>query len=203
MAGKLIVDLIGIPKAFYFQSADPAIANPTHLRTGIHWIDTTANPYTWKRRNAANDGWDTLGKVRTDAQFNTDVDGRITAANLATDAEVATAISNHEAAANPHPTYLTQAEGDALYAALVGSQRWTINFTDDGDAYIPANVAMTIDVGVAAIGTGTLAYEKSTTAAPDTFASTTLPATLQAGAWLKITVSSLTGFKVVELRRTA
>lgn len=84
MAGTLVPDLIGIPKAFYFQSADPAIANPTHLRTGIQWIDTTSSPYVWKRRNAANDGWDTLGKIRTDAQFNTDVDGRITAANLAT-----------------------------------------------------------------------------------------------------------------------
>ncbi len=73
MAGKLIVDLLGIPVAFYFQSADPAVANPTHLRTGIHWIDTTSNPYTWKRRNVANDGWDTLGKVRTDAEFLTDV----------------------------------------------------------------------------------------------------------------------------------
>jgi hypothetical protein len=28
------------------------------------------------------------------------------------------AIATHEAAANPHPTYLTQAEGDALYAPL-------------------------------------------------------------------------------------
>lgn len=36
----------------------------------------------------------------------------------ATDAEVATAISNHEAAANPHPTYLTQAEGDGFYQPL-------------------------------------------------------------------------------------
>lgn len=98
MAGTLIPDLIGIPKAFYFQSADPAIANPTHLRTGLHWIDTTSTPYVWKRRNAANDGWDTLGKIRTDAEFNTDVDGRITAANLATDAELAAEVATLEAA---------------------------------------------------------------------------------------------------------
>lgn len=30
----------------------------------------------------------------------------------------AVAVANHEAAANPHPTYLTQAEGDGFYAAL-------------------------------------------------------------------------------------
>jgi len=82
MAGTLVVDLIGVPRAFYFQSADPAIANPTHLRTGIHWIDTASGPYVWKRRNAANDGWDTLGKIRTDVQFNADVDARIAATKL-------------------------------------------------------------------------------------------------------------------------
>lgn len=86
---------------------------------------------------------------------------------------------------------------------LLDMQRWTVNFTSNGDAYIPADVAMTVDAGVTAIGTGTLAYEKSTAAAPSTFASTSLPATLEAGAWLKVSVSSLTGFKVVELKRTA
>ena len=29
--------------------------------------------------------------------------------------DIAAAVTDHEAAANPHPTYLTQAEGDALY----------------------------------------------------------------------------------------
>lgn len=82
-------------------------------------------------------------------------------------------------------------------------QKWTVNFTDNGDAYIPAYEAMTIDIGTAAIGTGTLAYEKSTTAAPGTFSSTSLPATLQAGAWLKVSVSGISGFKAVELKRTA
>lgn len=36
----------------------------------------------------------------------------------ATDAELAAAIAAHEAAGNPHPDYLTQAEGDAAYAAI-------------------------------------------------------------------------------------
>lgn len=97
----------------------------------------------------------------------------------------------------------TDLSASQVRTILLDMQRWTINFTADGDAYIAADVAMTIDVGVAAIGTGTLAYEKSTTAAPGTFSSTTLPATLQAGAWLKVSVSSLTGFKAVELKRTA
>jgi hypothetical protein len=37
---------------------------------------------------------------------------------LATDAELAGAITAHEGAANPHATYLTQAEGDSIYAVL-------------------------------------------------------------------------------------
>lgn len=97
---------------------------------------------------------------------------------------------------------------DAATKAYVDSQikllqKWALNFTANGDAYIPAYEAMTVDVGTVAIGTGTLAYEKSTTASPGTFSSTSLPATLQAGAWLKVSVSSLTGFKAVELKRTA
>jgi hypothetical protein len=38
-------------------------------------------------------------------------------ANLAGTA-ITAAVAAHAAAANPHPTYLTQAEGDALYAAV-------------------------------------------------------------------------------------
>ncbi len=37
---------------------------------------------------------------------------------IARDSEVSAAVTAHEAAANPHPTYLTQAEGDALYQPL-------------------------------------------------------------------------------------
>jgi hypothetical protein len=94
-----------------------------------------------------------------------------------------------------------------LYAATSGSlaldAEWAPNFTADGDLYIPAVVAMTVDQGNAEIGTGTITYEKSTTAAPSTFSSTTLPATLEAGAWLKVTAASVTGFVATHLVRTA
>jgi hypothetical protein len=86
---------------------------------------------------------------------------------------------------------------------VTSAKEWTITFTSAGDAYIPALVAMTIDAGNAAIGTGTLAYAKSTSAAPGTFSSTTLPATLQAGAWLKVSASAITGFVAASLKRTA
>jgi hypothetical protein len=62
---------------------------------------------------------------------------------------------------------------------------------------------MTVDQGNAAIGTGALAYSKSTAAAPSTFTSTSLPATLEAGAWLKVSASSVTGFVATHLKRTA
>lgn len=51
-------------------------------------------------------------------ESDTSVHGIADTTVLATDAEVATAITNHEAASNPHPTYLTQAEGDGFYHQL-------------------------------------------------------------------------------------
>lgn len=50
----------------------------------------------------------------------TNVHGIADTSVLATATDVADAVDDHEAAANPHPTYLTQAEGDALYAPLGG-----------------------------------------------------------------------------------
>lgn len=78
-----------------------------------------------------------------------------------------------------------------------------VNFTAAADAYIPARVAQTIAQGNAPIGTGTLAYAKSTAAAPATFTTTTLPATLEAGAWLKVSATAVTGFVAVDLYRSA
>lgn len=78
-----------------------------------------------------------------------------------------------------------------------------INFTADADAYVPAYEAMTVNLSVAKIGTGTLSYAKSTAAAPGTFTSTSLPATLEVGAWLKVTLTGCTSFAAIALRRTA
>jgi hypothetical protein len=89
------------------------------------------------------------------------------------------------------------------YDATLMPAEWAPNFTSDGDLYIPAVAAMTIGQGNAEIGTGTIAYEKSTNAAPETFSSTTLPVTLEAGAWLKVSASSVTGFVATHLKRTA
>ena len=95
------------------------------------------------------------------------------------------------------------AGGGAEVPATHAPQQWTPNFTAAADVYIPANVAMTIAQGNAKIGTGTLAFAKSTAAAPGTFSSTTLPATLEAGAWLKVTASAVTGFVATHLVRSA
>jgi hypothetical protein len=56
--------------------------------------------------------------LATHAADTTSVHGIADTTVLATDAEVATAVSDHAAAANPHPTYLTQTEGDAAYQPL-------------------------------------------------------------------------------------
>jgi hypothetical protein len=81
-------------------------------------------------------------------------------------------------------------------------QEWAPNFSSDGEVYIPAVQAMTIDQGNAKIGTGTITFEKSTNAAPSTFSSTTLPATLQAGAWLRVIAAGVSGFVATHLKRT-
>lgn len=90
-----------------------------------------------------------------------------------------------------------------LPTAAVTDIDYGVNFTAAGDAYVPARVAMTLAQGNAPIGTGTLAYAASTSAAPSTFTTTTLPVTLQAGAWLKVSASAVTGFVAVDLYRTA
>ena len=81
-------------------------------------------------------------------------------------------------------------------------QEWQPNFTADGEVRIRARQAMTI-TQQGTSGTGTIAYEKSTAAAPATFSATTSPITLEAGAWLKVSASSVTGLFAVALERTA
>jgi hypothetical protein len=85
---------------------------------------------------------------------------------------------------------------------LAGAQPWTPNFSDDGEVRFYADVAMTV-TEQATSGTGTIAYEKSTNAAPTTFSGTTSPITLEAGAWLKVSASSVTSIVAVHLKRTA
>lgn len=168
------------------------------LDNATEWILTAITP-TWVQVTGAGSiGVDNSTIEISGGNLRAKDDG-ITNAKLANMAQ-STIKGRAAGAGTGDPADLSASQ---VRSILLDMQRWAINFTADGDAYIAADVAMTVDVGVAAIGTGTLAYEKSTTAAPSTFSSTTLPATLQAGAWLKVSVSSLSGFKAVELKRTA
>jgi hypothetical protein len=88
-------------------------------------------------------------------------------------------------------------------SAFAVPHEWVPNFTSDGEMYIACAEAMTIDQGNADIGSGTITFEKSTTAAPGTFSSTALPASVQAGAWLKVIATSVSGFVATHLVRTA
>jgi hypothetical protein len=83
--------------------------------------------------------------------------------------------------------------------ALAVALPLTFNFTAAGDAYFYADIAMTL-TEQAMTGAGTVTYAKGTTAAPDTFTSTTSPISLQAGAWLKVTADDAVA---VHLKRTA
>lgn len=153
------------------------------LDDGSYWELTATTP-TWAQRTGGGGSLadDTVTNAKLTNMAQSTIKGRAAGAGTG------------------DPTDLSASQ---VRSILLEMQRWVVNFTANGDAYIAADIAITIDAGVAAIGTGTLAYEKSTTAAPSTFSSTSLPATLEAGAWLKITVSGISGFKVVELKRTA
>ena len=78
----------------------------------------------------------------------------------------------------------------------------TFNFSADGEARFRADVAMTL-TQQATSGTGTVAYEKSTAAAPAVFGATASPVTLEAGAWLKVSSADVDTIFAVHLKRTA
>ena len=78
----------------------------------------------------------------------------------------------------------------------------SFNFSADGEARFYAYEAMTL-TQQATSGTGTIAYEKSTNAAPSTFSSTSSPISLESGAWLKVSATSVTDLVAVALKRTA
>ena len=96
---------------------------------------------------------------------------------------------------------------DALIISETGSRGlnafdYALNFTIDNAVYIPAQEAMTIALGVAPIGTGALSYAKSTAAAPESFATTSLPATVEAGAWLRVSATGVISYLAVHLVRS-
>ena len=86
-----------------------------------------------------------------------------------------------------------------LGLGLFQAPTWDFNFTANSEAFIRAPVAMTI-TQQAVTGAGSVVYEKSTAAAPNTFASTSSPITLEAGAKLKVVA---TGVVAAHLERTA
>jgi hypothetical protein len=101
----------------------------------------------------------------------------VTDFNTAADARAAALITAHEAASDPHPTYLTAAEGDAAYAAATHTHT-AANITDFNEA---------VDDRVAALlvqGSGvTLAYN-------DVANTLTVSATGGADPWTYLKLSS-------------
>ena len=87
---------------------------------GSLFIDTVGSLIYVKTVQGGTSGWATLtgggGPVTWAAITG---DPTTNAGLVATiEAEAAVAVSDHEAEANPHPVYLTEAEADALYDAL-------------------------------------------------------------------------------------
>jgi hypothetical protein len=86
-----------------------------------------------------------------------------TAATIGADVSgaAANAIAAHEAAANPHGIYLTEAEADALYADIDGQTNWNTAFTErrqwDG-----GGTNLVAATGRSSLGLGTLATQNGT-----------------------------------------
>ena len=74
---------------------------------GVHLIDDAGNDVGFGDAGAHSHAGE-------DITSGTVADARV-ASTVARDSEVTTAVSNHAAASDPHPTYLTQAEADARY----------------------------------------------------------------------------------------
>jgi len=92
------------------------IATHSADTTAVHGIvDTSALSLTSHDHDA---DYEASGAIATHSADSTSIHGITDTSVLATAATLATAITNHEAAANPHATYLTQAEGDAAYQPL-------------------------------------------------------------------------------------
>lgn len=51
----------GIHPGAYIRNTDPAVEFPDRMVSKILWIDVTNTPIHFKRRNDANNGWDSLG----------------------------------------------------------------------------------------------------------------------------------------------
>lgn len=132
------------------------------------------------------------------------------AANVTGTATLATVNSNVGSfgSASSVPVITVDGKGRIIAASTaatagVNDLSQPINFTAAADAYVPARVAMTIAQGNAPLGTGSVAYAKSTAASPSTFTTTTLPTALEAGAWLRVSATGVSGFLALDLYRSA
>lgn len=83
------------------------------------------------------------------------------------------------------------AQGAPGPAGRDGAWEWAPQVVADATILIPTATGMTVDLGNAPLGTGSMTIEKSTGAAPSTFAPTAFPATIEGGAWLKVIISGV------------
>ena len=92
--------------------------------------------------------------------------------------------------------------GDVPGGGGSNAREWDANFTADGEMVSYAHTARQISQ-VDTTGTGTVAYSKSTNAAPNTFASVTAPFTVEAGAKWKVAATGVSGTFTVHLLQVA
>lgn len=124
----------------------------------------------------------------------------VTGLNYPTEAELESIVFYGWDRASPSSQFKVRVEDlGGVSGGGSAAQEWAPNWTGDASWYLPVKTAMTIGQGNPKIGTGTITFEKSTAAAPDTFAAATLPVTLEAGSWLKVSAADVDGFCATHL----
>lgn len=111
----------------------------------------------------------------------------------------ASGVVSIDAAENDAPTLNGSGGGGGGTPALAPV---AFSFDDNGSAYLVAPEAMTLAAGSEG-GVGTVAYAKALAADTTSFSAASLPVSLAAGDVLRVSVSSISGYKAIALDRTA
>lgn len=156
-----------IHKGRYIQSSDPGAVG-----AGVEWLDTTSSPAVHKKRNATDDGWDTIldpGDYATSAELATAISDLIAsapgaldtlnelAAALGDDANFATTITNALALKAPlaSPALTGTPTAPTPAVATDTTQVATTAFVHDAIAVQPEVIMVAVSDESTDLATGT------------------------------------------------
>jgi chemotaxis protein histidine kinase CheA len=180
-------------EAITSDAADEATAQATLATTKATAAAASATAAASSATDAANSA---SAAAASATSAGTSLDGAV-AAQIAAETSANASETSRSSAA------VSETNAEAAAAQVLASWQYALNYAADSDIYLPADIAMTVDLGAPTIGTGTLAYAASTAAAPTTFSTVSLPADLEAGSWLRVSATGVSGFLAAHVQRVA